>query len=132
MSSNVRSARRSTSHIIPVATGIAQSARDMGYFHVVFTVPQEIAAITFQNQAAIYAVLFRAVAETLRELAADPRHLGAEIGFITVLHSWGETLHYRPCIHCIVLGGGLSFDQFPLGSLPCKFLPRRTARLHQR
>ncbi|MGO8499465.1 transposase, partial [Rhizobium ruizarguesonis] len=77
----------------------------------VFTLPQQIAAIAFQNKNAVYTILFRAVAETLRKLAADPRHLGAEIGFIAVLHSWGQNLHYHPHIHCIVPGGGLSFDQ---------------------
>ncbi|MBP2449839.1 hypothetical protein JOH51_007412 [Rhizobium leguminosarum] len=83
----------------------------VGYFHVVFTLPREIAAIAFQNKNAVYTILFRVVAETLRKLAADPRHLGAEIGFIAVLHSWGQNLHYHPHIHCIVPGGGLSFDQ---------------------
>ncbi|MFA1676366.1 IS91 family transposase [Rhizobium mongolense] len=83
----------------------------VGYFHVVFTLPQQIAAIAFQNKNAVYTILFRAVAETLRRLAADPRHLGAEIGFIAVLHAWGQNLHYHPHIHCIVPGGGLSFDQ---------------------
>ncbi|WP_307421580.1 IS91 family transposase [Labrys monachus] len=83
----------------------------VGYFHVVFTLPQQIAAIAFQNKSAVYTILFRAVAETLRKLAADPRHLGAEIGFIAVLHSWGQNLQYHPHIHCIVPGGGLSFDQ---------------------
>lgn len=67
----------------------------VGYFHVAFTVPQEIAAISFQNKAVLYAILFQAVAGTLRRLAADPRHLGAEIGFIAVLHSWGQNLHYH-------------------------------------
>jgi hypothetical protein len=83
----------------------------VGYFHVVFTVPQAIAAIAFQNKQTVYAILFRAVAETLRKLATDSRHLGAEIGFIAVLHSWGQNLHYHPHVHCIVPGGGLSFDQ---------------------
>lgn len=83
----------------------------VGYFHVVFTLPQQIAAIAFQNKSTVYTILFRAVAETLRKLAADPRHLGAEIGFIAVLHSWGQNLHYHPHIHCIVPGGGLSADQ---------------------
>ncbi|MQW47556.1 IS91 family transposase [Sinorhizobium meliloti] len=83
----------------------------VGYFHVVFTLPQQVAAIAFQNKNAVYTILFRAVAETLRKLAADPRHLGAEIGFIAVLHSWGQNLHYHPHIHCIVPGGGLSADQ---------------------
>ncbi|MBB5539726.1 transposase [Rhizobium giardinii] len=83
----------------------------VGYFHVVFTVPQQIAEIAFQNKEQVYTILFHAVAETLRKLAADPRHLGAEIGFIAVLHSWGQNLHYHPHIHCIVPGGGLSLDQ---------------------
>lgn len=83
----------------------------VGYFHVVFTLPQQIVAIAFQNKEKVYTILFRAVAETLRRIAADPRHLGAEIGFIAVLHSWGQNLHYHPHLHCIVPGGGLSFDQ---------------------
>ena len=63
------------------------------YFHVVFTLPAEVAEIAFQNKAAVYAILFKAAAETLRTIAADPRHLGAEIGLIAVLHSWGQNLH---------------------------------------
>ncbi len=82
----------------------------VAYFHVVFTLPAPIAAIAFQNKAAVYAILFQTVAETLRTIAADPRHLGAEIGLIAVLHSWGQTLTYHPHIHCIVPGGGLSPD----------------------
>src|SRR5438105_8193485 len=62
------------------------------YFHVVFTVPQEIAAIAYQNKAAVYDILFRATAETLRTIAADPKHLGAQIGFIAILHTWGQNL----------------------------------------
>ena len=80
------------------------------YFHVVFTLPAEIAAIAFQNKAMVYAILFRTAAETLRTIAADPAHLGAEIGLIAVLHSWGQNLHYHPHIHCIVPGGGISLD----------------------
>ena len=98
----------------------------VGYFHVVFTVPQQIAAIAFQNKTAVYTILFKAVAETLRRIAADPKHLGAEIGFIAVLHSWGQSLHYHPHIHCIVPGGGLSFDRS--GWVACRanfFLPVR-------
>lgn len=72
-----------------------------------FTLPVKIAAIAFQNKSAVYAMLFRTAAETLRTIAADPRHLGAEIGLIAVLHSWGQNLHYHPHIHCIVPGGGL-------------------------
>src|SRR6476620_10898316 len=80
------------------------------YFHVVFTLPAKIAAITFQNKAVVYTILFKAVAETLRTIAADSKHLGAEIGLIAVLHSWGQNLHYHPHIHCIVAGGGISLD----------------------
>src|SRR6266568_1648538 len=65
------------------------------YFHVVFTVPEEIAAIALQNKAVVYGILFRATAETLTTIAADPKHLGAEIGFFTVLHSWGQNLLFH-------------------------------------
>lgn len=78
------------------------------YFHVVFTVPAEAAAMAFQNKAVVYAILFQAAAETLRTIAADPRHLGAEIGFIAILHTWGQTLTHHPHVHCVVPGGGLS------------------------
>jgi predicted Zn-ribbon and HTH transcriptional regulator len=83
---------------------------DCPYFHVVFTVPEEIAAIAFQNKEAVYDILFRATAETLKTIAADPKHLGAEIGFFAVLHSWGQNLMFRPHLHCVVPGGGLSAD----------------------
>jgi Transposase zinc-binding domain len=66
------------------------------YFHVVFTVPEEIADIAFQNRRTVYNILFRATAETLTTIAADPQHLGAEIGFFAVLHSWGQTLLLNP------------------------------------
>jgi len=65
------------------------------YFHVVFTVPQEVAAIAYQNKAVVYDILFRATAETLRTIAVDPKHLGAEIGFIAVLHTWGQALQHH-------------------------------------
>src|SRR5213594_2057259 len=80
------------------------------YFHVVFTLPAEIAAIAYQNKAVVYALLFRAVRETLQTIAADPKHLGAELGFLAVLHTWGQTLLYHPHLHCIVPGGGLAPD----------------------
>jgi Putative transposase/Transposase zinc-binding domain len=83
---------------------------DTQYFHVVFTVPQEIAAIAYQNKAAVFDILFRAAAETLRTIAADPAHLGAEIGFFAILHTWGQTLLHHPHLHCVVPGGGLSSD----------------------
>jgi hypothetical protein len=80
------------------------------YFHVVFTLPQRIAAIAYQNKRELYGILFRAAAETLRTIAADPKHLGAEIGFFAVLHTWGSNLLHHPHLHCVVTGGGLSAD----------------------
>ena len=81
------------------------------YFHVVFTLPAPVGAIAFQNKAVVYAILFRAAAETLRVIAADPRHLGAEIGGVAVLHTWGQAMQHHPHVHCIVPGGGLSPDR---------------------
>src|SRR6516162_376424 len=80
------------------------------YFHVVFTLPEEIAAIAYQNKEEVYGILFRATAETLRTIAADPQHRGAEIGFFAVLHSWGQNLLFHPHMHCVVPGGGLAPD----------------------
>jgi len=80
------------------------------YFHVVFTVPEPVAAIAYHNKVVVYDILFRAAAETLRTIAADPKHLGAEIGFFAVLHTWGQQLLYHPHLHCVVPGGGLSPD----------------------
>jgi hypothetical protein len=80
------------------------------YFHVVFTVPEEIAAIAYQNKEVVYRILFRATAETLRTIAVDPKHLGAEIGFLAVLHTWGQNLLFHPHLHCVVPGGGISPD----------------------
>ncbi len=80
------------------------------YYHVVFTVPDRIAAIAYQNKKVVYNILFRATAETLRTIANDPKHLGAEIGFFAVLHSWGSSLMHHPHLHCVVPGGGLSPD----------------------
>jgi Transposase zinc-binding domain/Putative transposase len=81
---------------------------DTQYFHVVFTVPEEIAVVAFQNKAVVYGILFRAAADTLHSIAADPTHLGAEIGFLSVLHTWGQNLLHHPHIHCLVPGGGIS------------------------
>jgi hypothetical protein len=83
---------------------------DTQYFHVVFTVPEQIATIAYQNKRELYAILFRAAAETLLTIAADPKHLGAKIGFFAVLHTWGQTLLHHPHLHCVVAGGGLSAD----------------------
>jgi hypothetical protein len=80
------------------------------YFHVVFTLPAPAAQIAFQNKEVIYTILFKAAAETLRKIAADPKHLGAEIGVLAVLHTWGQTLQHHPHIHCVVPGGGPSPD----------------------
>jgi hypothetical protein len=80
------------------------------YFHVVFTLPAPLAAIAFQNKAVVYDLLFKAAAETLTTIAADPKHLGARIGLIAVLHTWGSALTHHPHVHCIVPGGGLSSD----------------------
>jgi len=104
------------------------------YFHVVFTLPAEIAAIAFQNKKVVYGILFRAAAETLRIIAADPRHLGAGIGLIAVLHSWGQTLGYHPHLHCIVPGGGPSPDGSRwVACRPNFFLPVRVlSRLFRR
>ena len=99
---------------------------DCPYFHVVFTLPREIAAIALQNKRALYNLLFRAAARTLREIAADPRHLGAEIGFFAVLHTWGSNLCFHPHLHCVVPGGGLApaGDRW-VGCRPGFFLPVR-------
>jgi hypothetical protein len=104
------------------------------YFHVVFTVPDDVAAIALQNKAQVYGLLFRATAETLRTIAADPQHLGAEIGFFAVLHSWGQTLVHHPHLHCVVPGGGLSPDGARwVACRPGFFLPVRVlSRLFRR
>ena len=80
------------------------------YFHVVFTLPEPIAAVAFYNKRVAYGLLFRAPAETLLTIARDPKRLGVETGFFAVLHSWGQTLHFHPHLHCVVPGGGLSAD----------------------
>ena len=81
------------------------------YFHVVFTLPQQVGPLARQNKRVIYSLLFRAAAETLLQIAADPKHLGAEIGFLAVLHTWGQNLSHHPHIHCVIPGGGLSPDR---------------------
>src|SRR3954447_8556047 len=82
----------------------------VGYFHVVFTLPAEVADIAFQNKALVYDLLFRATSETMLTIAADPKHLGARIGLTAVLHSWGSALTHHPHLHMIVPGGGLAPD----------------------
>ena len=104
------------------------------YFHVVFTVPEEIAAIAFQNKKEVYGILFRAAAETLRLIAADPKHLGAEIGWIAILHTWGQNLLHHPHLHCLVSGGGISSGGSRwIACRPGFFLPVRVlSRLFRR
>ena len=104
------------------------------YFHVVFTLPNDVGALAAQNKAPVYTILFRATAETLRTIAADPKHLGAEIGFFAVLHTWGQTLLAHPHLHCVVPGGGFSPDGTRWVSCrPGFFLPVRVlSRLFRR
>jgi len=83
---------------------------NVGYFHVVFTLPHELSWLALHNQKAVYQLLFQASAETLLEIAADPKHLGAQIGFLSVLHTWGQTLQHHPHVHCVIPAGGLSQD----------------------
>ena len=88
------------------------------YFHVIFTIPHLLARLALQNKKVVYNILFAAAAETLDEVAADPKHLGAKIGFVTVLHTWGQNLLEHPHLHCMVPGGGLSPDE--ASWVPCK------------
>jgi Putative transposase/Transposase zinc-binding domain len=144
------SAAMSATHTTPVPTATAPKCQslaraewlekrrsellDTQYFHVVFTLPEQIAPIAYQNKKVVYGILFRATAETLRTIAADPKHLGAEIGFFAVLHSWGQSLLHHPHLHCVVPGGGLSVDGTQwISCRPGFFLPVRVlSRLFRR
>ena len=98
----------------------------VGYFHVVFTLPAEIADIAWQNKAIIYDLLFRAASETMMTIAADPGHLGARIGITAVLHTWGSAMTHHPHVHMIVPGGGVSLDRRRwISSRPAFLLPVR-------
>jgi hypothetical protein len=88
----------------------AASLLPVPYAHVVFTVPEQLAPLAFRNQRLFYNLLFRAASETLRKIAADPRHLGARIGVLAVLHTWSQNLRLHPHLHCLVPAGGLAFD----------------------
>jgi hypothetical protein len=96
------------------------------YAHVVFTLPHQLAPLALQNKQVIYGLLFRASAQTLIEIAGDPRHLGAEIGFFSVLHTWNQKLQHHPHVHCVVAGGGLARDhtQWVHPRNPRFFLPK--------
>jgi hypothetical protein len=83
----------------------------VGYFHVVFTIPSELNDVALQNAQVVYKILFDSSAQTLNTIAADPQHLGARIGFFSILHTWGQNLLHHPHVHCVATGGGLSPDQ---------------------
>jgi hypothetical protein len=112
------------------------------YFHIVFTLPHELSALILQNKRLLYDLLFRTSAATLLELARDPKHLGAEIGFLGVLHTWGQNLQHHPHIHYVVPAGGLAPDGsgwiassnrffLPVGALSRVFRGKFTAGLRQ-
>jgi len=94
------------------------------YFHVVFTLPNAFNGLALANQRVVYRTLFSAVSQTLLEVAANPRHLGAKIGFLAILHTWGQNLSLHPHLHCVIPGGGLAGDQW-IGCRPGFFLPIR-------
>mgnify|MGYP002700427641 FL=1 len=104
------------------------------YYHLVFTLPAVIGDMAYQNKRVIYGILFRAAAETLRTIAANPKHLGAKVGVTMVLHTWGSALAHHPHVHCIVPGGGFSADEEQW--VACRkgfFLPVRVlSRLYRR
>lgn len=91
---------RQAEHLLPVE-----------YYHVVFTLPSEVADLALANPAAMYDLLLRTAAATLRDVAANPKHLGAQVGTLMVLHTWGQNLHHHPHVHAVVTGGGLSCDR---------------------
>ncbi|BCH15474.1 IS91 family transposase [Mesorhizobium sp. L-2-11] len=110
-------------------TWLAEREADLlpvGYFHVVFTLPAEVADIAFHNKAAVYDLLFKAASETMLTIAADPKHLGARIGITAVLHTWGSAMTHHPHVHMIVPGGGISPDGSRwISSRPAFLLPVR-------
>jgi hypothetical protein len=110
-------------------TWLAEREADLlpvGHFHVVFTLPAEVAAIAWQNKALVYDLLFRAASETMLTIAADPKHLGARIGITAVLHTWGSAMPYHPHVHMIVPGGGIALDGTRwISSRPTFLLPVR-------
>jgi predicted Zn-ribbon and HTH transcriptional regulator len=87
-----------------------QELLPVGYYHLVFSVPHRLVPLIWQNKRILFTLLFKASAATLLEVAADPKHLGAEIGFLSILHTWGQTLQPHPHVHCVIPGGGLSSD----------------------
>jgi hypothetical protein len=101
-----------------------QELLPVGYFHVVFSVPHRLIPLMWQNKKLLFSLLFQATGSTLMEVASDPKRLGAEIGFLCILHTWGQTLNRHPHVHCVVPGGGLSPDHTRwISSHPRFFLP---------
>jgi len=99
---------------------------EVPYFHVVFTLPHDLSALALQNKKAFYDLLFRASAEALIEVSADPKHLGAQIGFLSVLHTWGQNLQHHPHVHCVIPAGGIAPDRSYWAHPPAGFfLPVR-------
>jgi hypothetical protein len=98
-----------------------QELLPVGYFHLVFSVPHALVPLMWQNKRRLFALLFEASAATLLEVAADPRHLGAQAGLLSILHTWGQTLQPHPHVHCVVPGGGLSPDHLRWISSPSHF-----------
>lgn len=124
---------------------LAERAKELlpvPYCHVVFTIPQQLAPVTLQNQRVYYGLLFRAMCEALQEIAAEFRGLRAKLGFLAVLHTWSQTLVHHPHIHCVVPAGGLSSDGsrwvachpkffLPVQALSCRFRKKLLALLRQ-
>jgi hypothetical protein len=106
----------------------------VAYYHVVFTIPAQVADIAYQNKAVVYDILFKAAAQTLTTIAADPKHLGARIALTAVLHTWGSAMTHHPHVHCIVPGGGIALDGKEwISCRPGFFLPVRVlSRLFRR
>ena len=111
------------------ATWLAARERevlDVPYVHVVFTLPHTLSPLALQNPRVLYSLLFRTVAQTLQDIAGDSKHLGAEIGGLAVLHTWGQQLHHHPHLHCVLPAGGLAPDATRW--IPCRphfFLPAK-------
>jgi hypothetical protein len=121
------------------ATWLAAREREMldtPYVHVIFTLPHALGPLALQNPRHLYSLLFRTVAQTLQDIAGDPKHLGAEIGGFAVLHTWGQQLHHHPHLHCVLPAGGLAPDGTqwipcrPHFFLPVRVLSRRFRRLY--
>src|ERR1700693_4674139 len=126
---NCRTGHSRKCQAAPPRIWLAEREADLlpiGYFHVVFTLPTEVADIAGQNKAVVYDLLFRTASETMMTIAADPRHLGAHIGITAVLHTWGSAMTHHPHIHMIVPGGGISLDgRRWVSSRPAFLLPVR-------